>query len=165
MWVEWANTIGVPLPDTLYTRPLARYLETTTLVNSQVMTEQGSSLRFWVKELLMERLTDHTCEKGSTRSWISENYPQYTFEPGLEDKDILWRADQQGMNEEHVARKQRLLEDIFENDDSLFIPLTTHSYAISAILEAVGAPHFRVSEGAIIPVFVKAEKVLTWDSS
>lgn len=58
-----------------------------------------------------------------------------------------------------VARKQHLLEDIFANDNSPLISLTTQSYAISAILEVIGVPHFRVSEEAIIPLFVKAVKV------
>lgn len=38
--------------------------------------------------------------------------------------------------------------------------LLTHSYAISAILEAVGAPHFRVAEGAVFPLLVRGEVVL-----
>ncbi|KAK3390344.1 hypothetical protein B0H63DRAFT_557332 [Podospora didyma] len=75
----------------------------------------------------------------STRSWISQNYPDYVFEQRFEEEDTLWAADRYQTNDEHVARKQRLLEDIFPHDDSTFISLTTHSYAISAILEAVGA--------------------------
>jgi hypothetical protein len=71
----------------------------------------------------------------------------------------LWRADRYEANDEHVARKRRLLQDIFANDKSTFLSFTTHSYAISAILEVAEAPHFRVSEGAIVPLLVKAEEV------
>lgn len=66
------------------------------------------------------------------------------------------------VDNEHVARKERLLEDIFANDDSYFVSLTTHSYAM-AIQEAVGAPYFCVSDGAIFPLLVKAKKVLRGD--
>ena len=56
-------------------------------------------------------------------------------------------------------RKQRLLEQIFSDDDSAFVSFTTHSYAISAILEVVGAPHFFVAEGAVIPLIVRGDVV------
>ncbi|KAK1763394.1 hypothetical protein QBC33DRAFT_598619 [Phialemonium atrogriseum] len=134
-------------------------LWTTKLVYSPVMTEHERSLQPLVKELLRERLTGHTCDKRSTRLWIAENYPGYVIGEDFEEADPLWMADQFETNDEHVARKQRLLEGIFVNDDSPIVSLTTHSYAISAILEAVEAPHFRVSEGAIVPLFVKATKV------
>ncbi|KAK3374782.1 histidine phosphatase superfamily [Podospora didyma] len=161
LWTKWASpSTGVPMPSTVYTSPLARCLETTKLVYSRVLAENGGqALHPQVKELLRERLTDHTCDKRSPRSWISQNYPECVLEQGFEEEDALWAADRSETNEEHVARKQRLLEDIFASDDSVFVSLTTHSYAILAILEAVGGPHFRVSEGAIFPLLVRGEKI------
>jgi len=158
-WVQGARNDGIPLPETLYTSPLARCLETTKLVYSEVMAVHGRTPQPIVKELLRE-LTDHTCDKRSPRSWIVQNYPDYVLDQNFEETDPLWRADHTEPNEKHVARKQRLLEDIFEANDASFISLTTHSYAISAILEAIGAPHFRVSAGAMVPLFVKAVKVV-----
>lgn len=159
LWLEWAGTTGVPLPETLYTSPLARCLETTKLVYAPVMAKHERSFQPVVKELLRERLTNHTCDKRSTRLWITEHYPEYVLDQDFEMEDTLWRADRYETNDEHVARKRRLLEDIFANDKSTFLSLTTHSYAISAILEVVEAPHFRVSEGAIVPLLIKAEEV------
>lgn len=159
LWLEWAGTMCVPLPETLYTSPLARCLETTKLVYAPVMAKHERSFQPVVKELLRERLTDHTCDKRSTRLWITENYPEYVLDQDFEMKDTLWRVDRYETNDEHVARKQRLLEDIFANDKSTFLSFTTHSYAISAILEVVETPHFRVSEGAIVPLLIKAEEV------
>lgn len=123
------------------------------------MTQLGKPLQPVVKELLRERLTNHTCDKRSTKSWIVENYPDYVLEPNFSEEDVLWRADAYESAEEHMARKQDLLEDIFANDDARVVSLTTHSYAISAILEVVGAQHFRVSEGAVVPLLIKAERV------
>jgi broad specificity phosphatase PhoE len=159
LWLEWAGTADVPLPETLYTSPLARCLETTKLVYAPVMAEHGRSLQPIVKELLRERLTDHTCYKRSTRAWIADNYPTYVLDQDFATEDTLWRADRYETNDEHVARKRLLLEDIFADGKSTIVSLTTHSYAISAILEVVGAPHFRVSEGAICPLLVKAAEV------
>ena len=52
-----------------------------------------------------------------------------------------------------------MLENIFSIDESAFIGLTLHSYAISAILRAVGLPKFRVREGSSIALLVKGEKI------
>jgi len=162
LWTEWTRDSGVPLPDTVYTSPLARCLETTKLVYSNVVTQHGGTGTFQpiVKESLRERLTDHTCDKRSSKTWIEEHYPDYVLEPGFVEEDVLWKADAFETDEAHTARKQRLLEDIWINDrEARFISLTTHSYAISAILEVVGAPHFRVGEGEVVALLVKGEKV------
>jgi broad specificity phosphatase PhoE len=159
-WIKWSKEEGIPPPETIYTSPLARCLETTKLIYSPVLSETKRPLAPVVKELLRERLTDHTCDKRSSRSWITSHYPKYVLEPGFEEEDDLWKADAFETADEHRDRKQRLLEDIFSKDTAPFISLTTHSYAISAILEVVGAPHFRVSEGSIVPLLVKAEKLV-----
>jgi broad specificity phosphatase PhoE len=159
-WIKWSKEEDIPPPQTIYTSPLARCLETTKLVYSPVLSEFGKTLEPVVKELLRERLTDHTCDKRSSRSWITSHYPKYILEPGFEEEDTLWKADAFETADEHRDKKQQLLEDIFSKDTAQFISLTTHSYAISAILEVVGAPHFRASEGAIVPLLVKAERLV-----
>ncbi|KAI1876927.1 uncharacterized protein JN550_000999 [Neoarthrinium moseri] len=158
-WIDGVQNDDMPLPGTLYTSPLARCLETTRLVYAPVFKSQQRSLQPVVKELLRERLTGHTCDKRSTRSWIAKAFPECQIEPGFAESDSLWRADYLETPEDHVARKRELLEEIFSNDDSPFISLTTHSYAISAILKVVGAPKFRVAEAAMVPLFIKAEKI------
>jgi broad specificity phosphatase PhoE len=149
----------VPLPGTIYTSPLARSLETTRLAFADVMEDHGAHFQPVVKELLRERLTNHTCDRRSTLSWIKEHYPNYIVEPAFSEDDLLWSSTREEAAEEHLTRKQRLLEDIFENDSNTFVELTTHSYAVSAILEAVGMPRFRVSEGSSVVLLVKAEKI------
>lgn len=159
-WIDGARKDGIPVPGSIYTSPLARCLETTKLVYTPIMAERGRSLQPCVKESLRELATDHTCDRRSPRTWIEQNYPEYVIENGFPDSDVLWRADATETSEEHATRKQKLLEDIFENDDSPFISLTTHSYALSAILSVLGVPQFRVGEGVMVPLFVKAEKMV-----
>ncbi|KAI0132388.1 histidine phosphatase superfamily [Xylariales sp. AK1849] len=159
LWIDGARDDEMPLPETIYTSPLARCLETTKLVYAPVMSQHGRSLQPMIKESLREFITDHTCDRRSSRSWITQNYPEYIIEEDLSEKDGLWKADSSETHEAHVVRKQKLLEEIFASDPAPFISLTTHSYAVSAILEVVGAPKFRVGEGAMIPLFVKAEKI------
>lgn len=123
------------------------------------MSAYQRQLRPIVKEALREFLTDHTCDRRSSRSWITQTYPDYIIEDGFSEQDMLWSAETPETVEEHRVRKRMLLEDIFENDDAHVISLTTHSYAISAILNVINGPTFRVSEGTIVPLFIKAERI------
>jgi len=159
IWAETVTKDKLPLPGTLYTSPLARCLETTKLVFADVFGSRGVPFRPVIKELLRERMTDHTCDRRSSRSWIAENYPGYDIEPGFAEEDVLWRADRWEPGEEHDARKQRVLEDIFASDEGPILSLTVHSYAVSSILHVVGAPNFRVREGSTVPLLVKAVKI------
>jgi len=158
-WLNAVSIEGIPLPGTLYTSPLARCLETTRFVFMKIFEEQRVQFQPVIKELLRERLTDHTCDRRSTRSWIEKNYPDYTIEPSFLEEDSLWTGRHWETTNEHMSRKQTVLEDIFSTDDSHFISLTVHSYAISAILRAIGLTEFRVREGSSIALLVKAEKV------
>ena len=159
IWAETVNKAKLPLPGTLYTSPLARCLETTRLVFSDLVQSQDRPFRPVVKELLRERMTDHTCDRRSSRTWIAEHYPDYVIEPGFAETDVLWRADRWEPGEEHDARKQQVLEDIFASDEGPILSLTVHSYAVSSILHVVGAPNFRVREGSTVPLLVKAVKI------
>ncbi|KAF5864851.1 hypothetical protein ETB97_006077 [Aspergillus alliaceus] len=158
-WMDAAVKKKVPLPDSLYTSPLTRCLETTKLVFAKPMEELGGQFRPIVKELLRERLTNHTCDKRSTRSCIASQYPSYVIEPGFSEQDFLWRSDHTESLDEHVARKQRVLEEIFSEDPSQFVSFTVHSYAISAILKVCGSEKFRVREGSTIALLVRGERV------
>ncbi|KAE8377037.1 histidine phosphatase superfamily [Aspergillus bertholletiae] len=158
-WIDAVTIDKVPLPESLYTSPLARCLETTRLVFSKLMGQFREKFQPLVKELLRERLTDHTCDKRSTRTWIEGHYPCYLIEPGFSEDDRLWKPDGWESAEEHVARNQKVLEEIFDHDFGTFISLSVHSYAISAILRACGCEEFRVCEGSTIALLVRGERV------
>lgn len=158
-WSDAVSNEMIPLHGPIYTSPLARCLETTRLVFAKIFEERRAQFRPIVKELLREMLTDHTCDRRSTRSWIEEKYPNYVIEPGFSEEDKLWTGGRWETMDEHTARKQRVLEDIFSTDEHTFVGLTVHSYAISAILRVVGLTEFRVREGSSIALLVRAEKV------
>lgn len=114
-----------------------------------------------VKEALRERWTMHTCDKRRTRTWIVENWGDkgFVMEDGFPEENQLCRLDREETDEEHVARKQGALEDIFESDTNEFLSLTVHSYAIRAILAVCRARDFRVREGSSIALLVKGERL------
>ncbi|KAF4338115.1 phosphomutase PMU1 [Fusarium beomiforme] len=159
IYAEGIKNAGFPVPDTIYTSPLARGLKTTNLIFGDVMTAQGRKFKPIVKEGLRERLTDHTCDKRSTREWIQASYPDYELEPDFSEEDVLWHADRSESNEGHVARTHEVLEDIWREDSGSCVALTTHSFTISTILEVIGAPEFRMGEGAMAAFLVKGEKI------
>lgn len=138
-------------------------METTKLVYGSSIAHKGRPKPI-VKELLRERLTNHTCDRRHPRSWIKDKYPDYVIDEGFEEFDTLWNKDVFETSEQHTTRAQRLLEDIFTNDPSPFISLTLHSYAVSAVLDAIKAPTFRIGEGVAIPLFIKATRLSHTDT-
>lgn len=158
-WSSAVSSEGLPLPQTLYTSPLHRCLQTTKLVFSSVTEERGERFRPIIKEKLRERMTLHTCDYRRPRSWIQQSYPEYVIEEGLSEEDHFGKDGHEETDEEHVARKQTVLEDIFSSDEHEFISLTVHSYAIRAIQGACKAKTFRTREGTSIAMLVKGERL------
>lgn len=157
-WADATTTQKVPFPESFYTSPLRRCLETSRLVFGGLVEERGQELRPLVKEGLRERMTDHTCDKRSPKEWIESAYPRYFIEPGFTKEDQLWKADRFETTEEHLARKQQVLNEIFSTDASQFVSLTVHSYAIAAILGVGGQEEFRVREGSTIALLVRGDR-------
>lgn len=160
IWKSCIEEHGLPLPGTFYTSPMRRCLHTSKLVFSPLVEDAGKSpFRPIVKELLRESLTGHTCDKRSTRSWIAENYPDYVIEEGFSEDDLLFRARWWEPRDEHVVRKQRALEDIWETDPSDMVSLTMHSGAIRAIMRLCEMEEFHVSVGSTLTILVKGERL------
>ncbi|KAJ4175023.1 hypothetical protein NW754_005443 [Fusarium falciforme] len=146
-------------PEILYTSPLARCLQTTSLVFSSLMSSHSAEFQPLVKELLRERITMHTCDFRRSRTWIVESYPNYKIEEGFTEDDGFRKRSGPETEEEHVERKQRALEEIFEEArDIQFLSLTVHSYAIRAIQAAVGASVCRTREGTSLALLVRGER-------
>lgn len=60
---------------------------------------------------------------------------------------------------DHVRRKQAALDDIWEGDESEFLLLVCHSFAIRSIQMLLGSAQFRVKEASSIALLVKGEKL------
>ena len=150
---------GIPAPETYYVSPLTRTIETADLSFNELDLPKDKPYRPFIKELLREALGVHTCDRRSTKTHIASTFPHLTFEANFSDPDPIWEAD---YREPASARRYRLaqfLDDIFANDDKIFLSLTSHSGAIASILEAVGHRTFALETGGVIPVVVRAERV------
>jgi hypothetical protein len=100
----------------------------------------------------------HTCDSRSKASAIAAEFPTYQFETGFSEDDLLYDPKTRESDEDRNQRLRTLLNDIFSNDENVFISLMAHSGAISSILEVVGHRKFPLQTGAVIPVVVRAEK-------
>ncbi|KAF1970084.1 phosphoglycerate mutase-like protein, partial [Bimuria novae-zelandiae CBS 107.79] len=150
---------GIPAPETYYVSPLTRTIQTADLSFKGLALPDDKLYRPYIKELLREALGVHTCDRRSTASHILKEFPHITLEPNFSEPDVLWQAN---YREPRAARRYRLaqlLDDIFANDDNVFLSLTSHSGAIRSILTAFGHRDFALQTGGVIPVLVKARRV------
>jgi hypothetical protein len=87
-----------------------------------------------VKELFRETIGVHTCDRRSSKTYIRENYPTYTFEEAFAEEDPLWSAMTRETESAEDKRLRTALDDVFTHDRRTFISVTTHSGAISSML-------------------------------
>ncbi|KAL8819126.1 MAG: hypothetical protein Q9223_002372 [Gallowayella weberi] len=154
----WKHQIAVaktPAPETYYTSPLYRCLETANITFADLDLPPVRPYRPVVKELLREANGVHTCDRRSTLSSLRGSFPNFTFEPSMTEDDELWSRDTRETNGELDARMKGLLDDIFAHDGSWFVSLTSHSGAICSLLRVLGHREFRLVTGGVIPVLVK----------
>ncbi|WEW60203.1 putative phosphoglycerate mutase pmu1 [Emydomyces testavorans] len=184
----WATQMkhGIPVPESYYTSPLSRCLQTANVTFSTLNLPESNPFLPTVKEhffhriapiyksesplkrkatekkishqLLRETIGIHTCDRRSSRTYINSTYPTYIIEHGFTESDTLWVPD---LRESFSAQRERvrtLFDDIFTHDSNTFLSLTAHSEVITVILDVVGHRKFPLSTGAVIPVLIRAEK-------
>ncbi|KAJ5735262.1 uncharacterized protein N7483_000387 [Penicillium malachiteum] len=156
----WATQIqnGIPYPQSYYVSPLHRTCETAQITFQGLDMPLTRQFRPLIKELLRETLGEHTCDRRSKASEIKADFPEYQFEAGFSEDDLLWDPKIRETDEDRDARLTEFLNDIFATDDNIFLSLTAHSGAITSILNIVGHRAFRLQTGAVIPVVVQAER-------
>ncbi|KAJ5290284.1 uncharacterized protein N7443_010537 [Penicillium atrosanguineum] len=156
----WAKQIkqNIPSPQSYYVSPLNRCCQTAQVTFEGLDMPLTSPFRPVIKELLRETMGVHTCDSRSKASAIAAEFPEYQFEPGFSEDDLLYDTKTRESDEDRNRRLQTLLNDIFGNDKNIFLSLTAHSGAITSILEVVGHRKFPLQTGAVIPVLVRAEK-------
>ncbi|KAF1923383.1 phosphoglycerate mutase family protein [Didymella exigua CBS 183.55] len=162
----WAHLIAdekISPPESYYTSPLYRCLDTAKLTFSNLTLPKKSLFVPTVKELLREGISAHTCDRRSSKTYIHQNFPSYRFEKGFAEEDPYWKELMAEPSADQDIRSKAVLDDIFSNDDSTYISITSHSGEISSLLRVLGHRTFRLATGAAIPVLVK-QTTLTGDA-
>lgn len=158
-WLSSITTDGLPVPQVLYSSPLARCLQTSLYVLKPVTDAHALPYRPIVKEDLRERWTKHTCDKRRSRAWIAGNWPAYEIEDGFVEEDQLGKQEAEETDAEHRVRCKRALMDVFEKDKGKeVVAWTFHSLALESLLGTLGVPIFKVVPATTIALLVRGEK-------
>ncbi|RFU78647.1 phosphoglycerate mutase [Trichoderma arundinaceum] len=151
----------LPYFQSYYSSPLKRCIQTANYTFASLNLPHSHPFKPVIKELFREDISIHTCDRRSTKTQIHAFAPNFQFEEGFSETDLLWRGDQdQGETSAHQAARSKIaLDDVFSHDDNTWISLSSHSGEIGSILSVLNHRSFSLSTGQIIPVLVKAELV------
>jgi broad specificity phosphatase PhoE len=133
----WSSRIQVqkiPTPQSYYTRPLSRCLQTANITFSRLQLPSRHPFIPEVKELFREGISGHTCDRRSSKTYIHENFPSYRIEDGFTEIDELWVALHGETDVGEDIRSKKVLDRVFGADDNTWISITSHSGEIASIL-------------------------------
>jgi broad specificity phosphatase PhoE len=148
----------MPAPESYYVSPLYRCLETANLTYAGLKLPHDRPFKPIIKELLREDNGEHTCDRRSSRTFIHRAFPEWRFESGFSEQDLLWRADHRETHAEHDVRTRTFMDELFSSDRSTYVSLTSHSGAIASKLRVLGHRDFPLPTGGMIPLLVKATR-------
>ncbi|KAL5415258.1 hypothetical protein PMIN03_002790 [Paraphaeosphaeria minitans] len=155
-WSTLLATEKIAAPQTYYTSPLHRCLDTARLTFAGLPLPSTSPFVPTVKESFREGISAHTCDRRSTRSSLRAAFPAYRFERGFAERDPVWTALHAEPAAVQDVRSRAVLDDVFGSDRSTYISVTAHSGEIASLLRVLGHGVFGLATGAALPVLVKA---------
>ncbi|KAI8628455.1 phosphoglycerate mutase-like protein [Xylariaceae sp. FL1651] len=158
-WRQALKVEKIPAPQTYYSSPLIRSATTANLTFNGLDLPKDRPFAPIVKEYFREGISMRSCDERSSKTYISALLPDFGFEKGFTEEDELWKGYEGETAEAQLRRTKIVLDDVFSNDDSTWISITSHSGEISANLQVLGHRAFSLSTGQAIPVLVKAQNV------
>jgi broad specificity phosphatase PhoE len=133
-WASHIKSQKIPVPETYYTSPLTRCLQTANITFSGLDLPSRRPFIPTVKELFREGISGHTCDRRGTRTYIHDAFPSYNIEAGFSEDDLLWKPLQGEVQVDENIRSKTALDEVFNSDDSTYISITSHSGEIASIL-------------------------------
>ena len=155
-WQHEIEVQKIPYPQSYYTSPLTRCLQTANITFSGIDLPVYYPFIPTVKELLREGISIHTCDHRKSRTYIEESFPDYNIEKGFSEYDELWDGVTAETSDAQAARSKKWLDQVFVTDEHTWISATSHSGELASTLSVLGHQEFPLNTGAVIPVLVKA---------
>ncbi|KAI3406976.2 hypothetical protein KGF56_000269 [Candida oxycetoniae] len=154
------STSNFPFPNTHYSSPLRRTLQTWQYVWKDITNDAPI-----IKEYARETYGIQTESKRHSKTYIHSNWPYATFEDGFTEDDKLWEANSRETGQHRKFRAASLLNDIFDStsSDEKVISIVSHSGMIGSLLKVVGHREYPVDNAVLIPVLVQRKKHKTKD--
>jgi broad specificity phosphatase PhoE len=139
-WQHLIKDEKISPPESFYTSPLYRCLDTARLTFEGVKLPGNNRFVPVVKEFLREGISAHTCDRRHSKSYIRKNFPTFQFEKEFMEEDPYWTELYSEPRVNQDARSKAVLDDIFSNDDSTYISITSHSGEIASLLRGKMLP-------------------------
>ncbi|ETI26100.1 hypothetical protein G647_02877 [Cladophialophora carrionii CBS 160.54] len=158
-WQNLISTQKMPLPQTYYSSPLTRAMQTAQLTFSGLPLPPSQTFRPVVKESLREAYGIQPCDLRPTKSYIKTNFPDFRIEDSFTENDELHSPTRRESLRRHDRRVRALLDDVFTHDESTYISMTSHCGTIKALLRVVGHIALSLPPGGTLPVLVKVSEV------
>lgn len=136
-WNHLIKDEKITPPETFYTSPLYRCLDTAKITFEGVKLPRKNSFVPVVKEFLREGISAHTCDRRHSKSFIKKNFPGFKFEKGFAEEDPYWTELFAEPRANQDARSKAVLDDILSNDDSTYISISSHSGEIGSLLRGM----------------------------
>lgn len=133
----WASEIKnqkIPTPQSYYTSPLTRCLQTANYTFNGLDLPARNPFIPEVKEYFREGISGHTCDRRGNETYIHDLFPSYKIEPGFTQDDELWVALHGETSADQAVRSKKVLDSVFSTDPSTYISITSHSGEIGSIL-------------------------------
>jgi broad specificity phosphatase PhoE len=161
LWARLIQQQDIETPETYYTSPLTRCLQTANISFYGLNLPKHKPFKPIVKEYLREGISIHTCDHRGNKSYIQSAYPGYVIEPNFAEYDYLWNGVTAETSAAQNLRSLAALDSIFSSPGHIgrVLSITSHSGEISSLLTVLGHIAFPLNTGAVIPVLVKAETV------
>lgn len=133
-WASLIKNQKITPPETYYSSPLYRCLDTAKITFTGLDLPKKHPFVPTIKELLREGISAHTCDRRSSKSYIRQNFPTFKFEKGFPEEDPYWTKLESEPSVTQDARSKAVLNDIFSNDRSTYISISSHSGEIASLL-------------------------------
>jgi len=140
-WKTEIENQKIPTPQSYYTSPLTRCLQTANYTFNGLDLPAKHPFVPEVKELFREGISGHTCDRRGSKTYIHDSFPSYTIEPGFTENDQLWEALHGETTIDQAIRSKTVLDQVFSTDKSTYISITSHSGEIASILSGRSNPY------------------------
>lgn len=136
-WKTEIEIQKIPTPESYYTSPLTRCLQTAELTFNGLDLPHKHPFVPEVKELFREGISGHTCDRRGSKTYIQNSFPKYKIEPGFTENDELFEELHAETPTDQDIRSKTVLNQVFSTDRSTYISITSHSGEIASLLRGM----------------------------
>ena len=140
-WKHLIKDEKITPPQTYYTSPMFRCLQTAKLTFEGLNLPRKNPFVPTIKEYFREGISAHTCDRRGSKSVIRKAFPYFRFERGFAEEDPYWTELHAEPRQDQDIRSKTVLDDVVGSDGSVYVSVTSHSGEIASLLRGESAMH------------------------